>query len=107
MAYYILRFSEFDKKNSYNKYFITLNGDTYIFTVRWNSYAKTAYLTITDFEDTPILSGRALVNGLKIRNHKLPYVLYFMQKNAKTYEPTLNTLSTDFILIYNDEELIQ
>ena len=106
MAYYTLYFNNFNNKNNYNKYFINLKEDTFIFTIRWNFYNNTAYLSISDFEDKPIITGKALVNGLKIRHNKLPYVLYFMQQDGKSYEPTLKNLSKNFVLIYNDEELV-
>jgi len=104
MAYYNFYFKGFNKKNNYNKYFIVLDENTYIFTLRWNNYSKSALMSISDFDDNEIISGISLVNGLKIRNNKLPYVLYFLQKEGNTYEPNLKNIEKEFALFYNDEE---
>lgn len=99
-----ITFKKFNENNPYTQYFIELKENTYVFTLRWSEYSDCAFLDITDFDNTPIITGRALVNGLTIRNHKLPYVFIFTHKNVKTYEPTLDILSDEFVLAYIDEE---
>ena len=96
-------FKDFNENNPYIKYFIDLKDNTYIFTVRWNSYDETAYLSIYDYEDNPIVVGKALVNNLKIRNNKLPYVLYFVHLTGETYEPTIDNIASEFAIAYDDE----
>ena len=98
-------FNGFNNDCPHSKYFIELKDTTYVFNVRWSDYCQCAFLSITDYEDNPIISGKALVNNLKIRNNKIPYTLYFIQETGKTYEPTLNNISRNFILIYDDEEV--
>lgn len=93
----------FNKNNPYVRYFITFNENTYILTLRWNLYADCAFITIADYENNPIISDRALVNGLNIRNHRLPFIFYFRHINGETYEPTLDNIASEFALIYNDE----
>ena len=101
IVYYNLE--NFNEENIYNPYFIDLKGNTYIFTVRWNIYDETAYLSISDYEDNPIISGKALVNNLQIRNNKLPYVFYFIHLTGETYEPTIDNIASEFAIAYNDE----
>jgi hypothetical protein len=98
----------FNSENRYKQYFIELNEETYVFIVRWigdyfNGFAE---LTITDYDDNPIITGRALVNGLKIRTHNLPHIMYFVQQAGETYEPTLDNIADEFIFLYNDEVII-
>ena len=100
-------FDGFNKDCPYSKYFIELNETTYIFNVRWSEYCKCAFLSISDYYDNPIVSGKALVNNLKIRTNKLPYTLYFIQDNNKTFEPTLDNISNSYVLVYNDEEILR
>ncbi len=94
----------FNRENQYNQYFIELAEDTYIFVVRWNPYDNCAYLTITDYEDEPIIMGRALVNNLVIRSNKLPYIFMFIQINGENYEPTIDNIEKEFVFIYEDGE---
>jgi len=98
-----LSFSGLNNDNPYVRYFIQLKDDTYIFTVRWSNYPDCAFLSITDYDDNPIITGVALVNGLKIRNHNLPYIMEFLQINGETYEPTLDNIAEEFALVYDDE----
>ena len=98
-----INFNNFNEKKSYVRYFIVLKEKTYIFTLRWNDYCDCGFISIANYENNPIISNRALTNGLQIRNNKLPYVLYFRQINGETYEPTIDNISTEFVLLYNDE----
>jgi len=93
----------FNNNNPYVRYFITFNENTYILVLRWNLYADCGFITISDYENNPIVNSRALVNGLNIRNNKLPFVLAFRHLNGETYEPTLDNISSEFAFIYNDE----
>lgn len=95
-----------NRKKPYIRSFITWGEDTYIFTFQWSFYCKSASLSIADYDNNPIITGRALTNGLIIRNHNLPNTLYFAHKNNKTFEPTLNTISSEFILYFDDEEVV-
>ena len=97
----------FDGLNANNRYiqcFRDLAENTFIFTVRWSEYCNCAFLSITDDDDNDIISGVALVNGLKIRNNKLPYVLYFLHVNEETYEPTIDNIADEFVIMYDDGE---
>ena len=85
------------------KYFVELNEQTYIFSVRWSNYCKCAFLSISDYNDNPIISGLALTNKLKIRNSKLPYTMFFIHLMGETYEPTIDNISSEFALVYDDE----
>lgn len=98
---------DFGLNNPYIRAFVPIQDNTYIFIIQWSFYCDCAFLSITDYNDTPIVSGKALVNGLKIRNHDLPYTFYFLQKNGETYEPTLDVISSEFVLFYDDEEVTQ
>lgn len=99
-----IQFKSFNKEHKYINFFVELKENTYIFTVRWSDYCDCAFLNIKDYEDNPIISGLALTNGLKIRNNKLPYEFYFIQVNEETYEPTLDNLAEEFVLVYDDGE---
>ena len=104
MAY--IKLKNFNSNNQKNTYFVVLNNKTYIFLVRWSEYCKCAFLSIRDDENNDIVSGKALVNGLVIRNNKLPYVLYFFQIDGKNYEPNLDIIADEFVLYFDSEELI-
>lgn len=97
-----LVFSSFNNDNQSVRYYETLNDTDFIFTVRWNSYADCAFLSIYDDDSNPIITGRALVNGLAIRNHNLPYVMFFGQIEGEKYEPTIDNIATEFALFYDD-----
>lgn len=99
-----ITFKSFDKEHKYINFFVDLKDDTYVFTLRWNDYSECAFLSITDYENNPIISGLALVNNLKIRNVNLPYDFYFVQINGETYEPTLDNLASEFAIVYDDGE---
>lgn len=99
-----ISFEGLNFKNKYIRYFVTLKEETYIFIVRWSDYCECAFLTIKDYNDNDVISGRALTNNLKIRTNKLPYVLYFVQKNNESYDPTIDTIEKEFILVYDDSE---
>ena len=104
MGFKQISLKNFNRNNQNIQYFIELAEDTYIFIVRWNSYDNCAYLTITDYEDEPIIMGRALVNNCIIRSNRLPYVLMFVQKNGEKYEPTIDNIADEFVLVYEDGE---
>ena len=104
MATKTIIFNGFNRQNKYNQYFIELADNTYIFIVRWNPYDKCAYLTITDYEDEPIIMGRALTSNLIIRNNRLPYIFMFIQKNGEKYDPTIDNIEKEFALVYEDGE---
>ena len=101
---YSINFKQLNINNQYIRYFYTISENTYIFTVRWSEYCNCAFLSINDYENNPIISGVALVNGLRIRNNNLPYVFYFVQINGETYEPTIDNIADEFVLVYEDGE---
>ena len=103
MAEYIY-FDGLSEENKYIRYFIELNEETYVFIVRWNTYCNCAFLSIFDYNNNSIITSRALVNGLIIRNKNLPYNFIFTQVNDETYEPTLENISKEFALVYETEE---
>ena len=83
---------------------ITLDEQNFLFKCYWNTYADCAFLDIEDMNNNKIISGRALVNGLKIRNHNIPYILNFVQVTGETYEPTLDIIEKEFAFQYEVEE---
>ena len=97
-------FTGLNSKHKYIQCFQELKENTYVFTIRWSDYCNCAFLSISDYQDNPIVTGVALVNGLRIRNNKLPYVLFFTQINNETYEPTLDNIANEFVLVYEDGE---
>lgn len=97
-------FKNFNENHKNKRYYVNLGEDTYIFSVKWDDYAECAFLSIMDYNNNPIVTGKALVNGLVIRNVKLPYVFSFLQINAETYEPTLDIIAKEFVLCYEDGE---
>lgn len=99
-----IQFNNLNIKTSYKQYFIEISEQTYIFTVRWSEYCDCAFLSIADYENNPIVTGVALVNGLKIRHNDLPYEFYFIQKNGETYEPTIENIANEFTLLFEDGE---
>lgn len=104
MAIISLTLNNFNEDNRNVRYFIELKDDTYIFTVRWSNYCNCAFLSISDYNDNPIISSIALVNNLKIRNRKLPYEMYFLHLFGETYEPTLENISKEFALVYEEKD---
>ena len=84
MAYKTIQFTELKENNPYGFMFIDLYNNTFIFTIRWNSYCNCAFLSISDYDDNPIISNVALVNNLRIRNKNLPYILVFSQINGES-----------------------
>lgn len=99
-----INFNNLNNNTPYKQYFINIGEYTYIFTVRWSEYCDCAFLSINDYENNPIISGVALVNGLKIRNNNLPYMFLFTQINGETYEPTIDNIANEFVLVYEDGE---
>ena len=103
------KYLELKNLNSQNKnirYFVTFDNveDTFIFYVYWDKDCDCAFLSIYDYNNNPIITGRALVNRLIIRNNKLPYEFYFLQINNETYEPTIDNIASEFVLAYDDSE---
>ena len=103
MATNVISLDDLNEENKYIKYFVTLKDDTFIFNVSWSDYCECAFLDITDYNDNPIVTGKALVNNLKIRNNKLPYILYFVHLFNENYEPTIDNISSEFAIVYDDE----
>ena len=103
---YMINLKDFGENNRYVGYFVTLKEQQYTFKVRWSGYCNCAFLDIEDMNGEAIIMGRALVNNLKIRNNKLPYILYFRHINNKTYEPRLDNLSEEFAIFYDDGEVV-
>ena len=103
MTIYSISLKEFDINNQNVGYFVKLNDKNFTFNCRWNSYAECGFLTIEDEYGNKIITGRALVNGLRIRHKDIPYVLYFKHNNDETYEPTLDNISKEFSFVYEVE----
>lgn len=99
-----IQFKGFNRDNSYNNYLIVIGDNTYSFIIRWLDYCDCAFLNINDEDGEPIISGKALVNNLKIRNNLLPYAFMFVHINNETYEPTIDNIAEEFALIYDDGE---
>lgn len=104
MSINALKLNGLNNQNEYVSYFVTLAEETYLFKIRWSNYCQCAFLDIYDDQNNPIIMGRALVNNLKIRNNKLPYEMYFLHLTGETYEPTLDNVSKEFALVYDDGE---
>ena len=107
MSYYQIPLDDLSYDTPYISNMINIGENNYIFTFQWSFYCECAFVSIKDYDDNFIVSGRALVNGLTIRNHNFPYILYFQQKNGETYEPTLDNIANDFMLFYDDEEMVE
>lgn len=102
MAIKYVQLENFDLAHKNFRYFATFDDDTYIFVVKWSDYCECAFLSIYDYNNNPIITGRALVNNLVIRNNKLPHTFFFVNKNGETYEPTLKNIAEEFVLAYED-----
>lgn len=100
-------FNDFNNKNPYINYFVEIKDETYILAVRWSTYCNCAFLSISDYNNNPIISGLALTNNLIIRNDKLPYRFIFNNIYGETYEPTLDNIATEFALVYDDESEVK
>lgn len=101
----VLQFKNFNKKSPYISTFIDIKDNTYIFTLRWSDYCDCAFLSIMDYDNNPIITGKALVNNLRIRHNKLPYIFVFTHLYGKTYEPTIDNIASEFALTYvSDDE---
>lgn len=103
MTTYSIALKEFDINNQNVGYLVKLNDNNFTFNCRWNSYADCGFLSIEDEDSNKIISSIALVNGLRIRHNKLPYVLYFKHNNNETYEPTIENISKEFSFFYEVE----
>ena len=81
---------------------VTLDGNLYNLTVKWNDYAQCAFLWLYDADMNPIVLGRALTNGTLIRTDRrlLPQDLRFVNINGESYEPDLNNISKEFAFVY-------
>ena len=100
----ILKLEDFNRENKNNTYYVNMADSTYIFRVRWSDYCDCGFLSISDYNNNTIVSGKALVNNLVIRNHNLPYTLYFVQLYGETYEPTIDIIANEFDIVYEDED---
>lgn len=99
-----IQLKNFNIDNQNNTYYVNIADDTYIFRVRWSEYCDCGFLSISDYNDNKIVSGKALVNNLIIRNHKLPYTMFFVHLDGEKYEPTLDTIANEFAIVYEDED---
>lgn len=97
-----INFKNFNKKHKNNSYFIPIGENTYRFKVYWSDDCNCAFLSIYDYNDKPIIMGRALVNNLIIRNFNLPYTFCFLHNNNETYEPTIDNIEKEYILFFED-----
>lgn len=97
-----IQLKNFNIDNQNNTYYVNMADDTYIFRVRWSDYCGCGFLSISDYNNNTIVSGKALVNNLVIRNHNLPYTLFFIQLEGETYEPTIDTIADEFAIVYED-----
>ena len=92
------------KKKLLNPYAftVTLDGNLYNFSVKWNDYARCAFLWLYDADMKPIVLGSALTNGTLIRTDRrlLPQDLRFVNINGESYEPDLNNISKEFAFVY-------
>lgn len=99
-----LHFEDLDKNHLSGRYFVTLKDQVFTFLVDWDKEYEKGYLSILDENGTDIVNGLALVNGLFIRKREIPYNLFFTNVLRDTYEPTLDTISTDFAMYYEDNQ---
>ena len=97
-----ISFNNFNSDNLYTQYFTDIGEDTYIFTVRWSEYCDCAFLSINDYENNPIISGVALVNGLRIRNNNLPYVFLFTQNLMYHFSPCIFNISGETLVLFGE-----
>ena len=97
-----IRFKNFNLENQHNRYFATIGENEYSFVVYWDEYCDCAFLSIYDYYNNPIITGRALTNNLVIRNNKLPSVFYFAHLDGEFYEPTLDIIAKEYGLYYGD-----
>ena len=96
------RFKNFNSENKNYRYFITIDDKDYSLVVRWSDECNCAFLSIYDYYNNPIITGRALVNNLIIRNNNLPSVFIFTHLNGETYEPTIDNIADEFGLYYGE-----
>ena len=91
------------RNNDYIRSLVDLGDDKFTFIIRWNEYCDCFFMDIQDLDGNYLLSGRALVNGLIVRHHDLPFGMVFLQLQGKTYEPTIDNIN-EFGLVYEVEE---
>ena len=103
MTIYQLKLEGFDNNTPNLGYLFKIGDNNFTFNCRWNSYADCGFLSIEDEDSNKIISNIALVNGLRLRHNKLPYVLYFRHNNNETYEPTIENISKEFSFFYEVE----
>ena len=104
MSRYYIDLKDLNAKNPNVGLFVTLGDTDFIVKILWNDYAECAFLSIEDSNNEQIISGLALVNGLRIRNNKLPYILHFEQINGETYEPNIDIIGDEFMFYYEVED---
>lgn len=92
-----------NRNDDYISYLVTLEEDKFTFIIRWNEYCDCFFMDIQDLDGNYLLAGRALVNGLIIRHHDLPYNMVFLNLQGKNYEPTIDNIE-EFGLIYEVDE---
>jgi len=92
-----------NRNNDYISCLVNLGEDKFTFIIRWNEYCDCFFMDIQDLDGNYLLSGRALVNGLIVRHHKLPYNMVFLNLQGKNYEPTIDNIE-EFGLIYEVDE---
>ena len=95
---------DFNRNNTNIGYFINIADNNYTFFCRWNRYCDCAFLTVEDSDRKAIISSIALVNGLRIRHNKIPYVINFKQIYGETYEPTIDNIAKEFAFFYDIED---
>lgn len=103
MTIYQLKLEGFDNNTPNLGHLFKIGDNNFTFICRWNSYADCGFLSIEDEDSNKIIPSIALVNGLRIRHNKLPYVLYFKHNNNETYEPTIENISKEFSFFYEVE----
>lgn len=103
MTVYQMKLEGFDNNTPNLRYLFKIGYNHFTFNCRWNSYADCGFLSIEDEDSNKIISNIALVNGLRLRHNKLPYVLYFRHNNNETYEPTIENISKEFSFFYEVE----
>ena len=93
-----------NRNNMFVSFLNDLGGEKFTFTLRWDEYSECFFMDIQDLDGKYIISGRALVNNLIIRNQNLPYIMMFTHTQGETYEPTIDNIM-EFGLFYDDGEV--
>lgn len=99
-----INFKNLNSKHKKNNYFIPIGENTYIFKVEWNDYCNCAFFSIYNDNNEAIIMGKPLSNRLLIRNYNFPYNLFFFNSNGETYEPTIDNIEKEYVMVYDDGE---